>query len=305
MTKKTPYQIVTDTILDLLEQGTVPWHKPWAHRNARPHSLTSRKPYRGINIWLLGCLPYEQPFYVTFKRCGEWGGKVKKGEHGHPIIFWKMFEKKDADGVVTDKIPMLRWYKVWNVEQCDGLEGKYEPLVQPEYAHSPIERAEDLLRVMPKPDIQHGSPRACYAPQLDIIRMPKVERFEHREEYYSTLFHELVHSTGHESRLSRNGFDEYKPIGGASMMTKAYAQEELVAEMGASMLCGEVSILDRTVDNSAAYIKTWQRRLGDDPKLVVTAAGLAQKAADYLLGIKYDHGMGSYTEGYQPQLQEA
>jgi antirestriction protein ArdC len=176
---------------------------------------------------------------------------------------------------------MLRYYSVFNVEQCDGIE--YPKPDVPTFEFTPIERAEQIVAGMPnKPEITSGGDSAYYRPSLDQVNMPPKERFERPEYFYDTLFHELTHATGHESRLNRKGVadkDEHSQFG-----SDPYAREELVAEMGASFLCGHAGIVERTIDNSAAYIGHWLEQLKQDPRLVIVAAGQAQKAADYILG---------------------
>jgi antirestriction protein ArdC len=281
--RRSVYSVITDRILDKLRDGVVPWHKPWAGAQGWPKSLASGKRYRGVNCFLLACLGHEQPFYLTYKQAQAMGGNVRKGEHGFPVVFWTEWETRDKATGEECKVPVLRYYTVFNVDQCEGVE--YQPISVPTYEHDPIAAAESLLSESAvKPAIAHGFGRACYSPVADRIEMPNAERFETREHYYSTLFHELTHSTGHASRLKRDGI-----VGGAMFGSDTYAREELIAEMGAAFLCGECGIVDRVLDNSAAYIDGWRARLSRDPKLVVQAAGAAQKAADLVLGRTWEN----------------
>jgi antirestriction protein ArdC len=196
-------------------------------------------------------------------------------------VFWKWLDV-DATGEATGKrsVPMLRYYSVFNVAQCDGVTA---PAIEgTDRAHSPIETAEQIVAAMPKrPEIRHGLDRAFYSPAVDSVGMPSPERFETPENYYSVLFHELTHSTGHESRLNRKGVSGSESAGFGS---QSYSKEELVAEMGAAFLCGRAGIVERTIDNSAAYVASWLERLKDDARLIVLAAAQAQKAADFILG---------------------
>ena len=272
------YQIVTDRIVSLLESGTVPWRKPWAGPAHEPKNLQSGKAYRGINVFLLSAVGFGSPYWVTFKQAKGRGGHVRKGEHGSLVVFYKDWEtdKRDEDGrpVVS---PVLRYYRVWNVEQCDGLE--YPAVDVPSLDFHPIDRCERVVADMPRaPKIVQGEARAWYQPTADVVNMPQPELFRSVEEYYSTLFHELTHSTGHKSRLDRPGVAQVQPFGSA-----VYSREELIAECGAAFLCGHCSIETATLDNSAAYIAGWLQKLRSDRKLVVHAASQAQRAADWIL----------------------
>lgn len=274
------YSIVTDRIIDLLEQGVVPWHKPWAGggTNQFPVNFVSKKAYRGLNVWLLSCAGFSSPFWVSYKQATELGGQVRKGEKSTMVVYWKMLET--IDNVTKEKktIPMLRYYNVFNVSQCDGL--NIPVTDEPQITFNPIEEAEKIVANMQKkPVITHVDQSAYYRRDSDVVNMPKKETFKGEAEYYSTLFHELTHATGHESRLGR--FQNAVSKFGDSN----YAKEELVAEMGASYLCAVAGIVDRTIDNSAAYIASWLKRLKNDKKLVVSAAGKAHAACDFILGV--------------------
>ena len=180
----------------------------------------------------------------------------------------------------TKRIPLLRYYTVFNLEQTTGIETPMEPHKQ---TFQPIERCEALVASMPqRPTLHHGEPRAYYRPLVDAINMPRPELFDSPEEYYSTLFHEMTHSTGHERRLNRPTLTDLCPFGSTN-----YSKEELVAEMGAAFLCGVCGIENRTVDNSAAYIASWLRVLKNDKQMVILAAAQAQRAADFIQGVTY------------------
>jgi antirestriction protein ArdC len=289
--KTSVYSIITDRIVSLLEKGVVPWQKPWATATANllPRNFISKKPYRGVNVFLLHAMAFESPFWVSYKQAQELGGQVRKGEKSCPVVFWKWLDVEgqtsEPGGQNGSRVPMLRYYSVFNVAQCDGIELPNLPGTT--RTHNAIESAEQIKASMPKPpEIRHSSTRACYSPLFDLVEMPKPEAFRTGQEYYSVLFHELTHSTGHESRLNRKGVaksdGEWSSFG-----STPYAKEELVAEMGAAFLCGHAGIVERTIDNSAAYIGNWLERLKDDKQLVVTAAAQAQKAADYVLGTQH------------------
>jgi antirestriction protein ArdC len=275
--KNQTYDRITDRITALLTQGTVPWHKPWQAKTGWPRNFVSKKQYRGINVFLLHTMSYESALWLTFRQASQLGGSVRKGEKACPVVFWKQLAIENKQSGETDKIPMLRYYHVFNVSQCDGLKTGTAPVQTTENA---ISTPEDIVAKMPQPPvIKHGMTRAYYSPREDCVGMPARERFERMEDYYSTVFHELVHSTGHEKRLKRATLAENNGFG-----SDPYCKEELIAEMGAAFLCGQAEIAERTIDNSAAYINGWLERVRDDKMLIVQAAAQAQKATDFILG---------------------
>lgn len=291
--KKTVYAVVTDRILEQLQQGTVPWHKPWTA--GVPKSLATGKPYRGINLLTLGCSPYSSPYWLTYKQAQARGGHVRKGEKSWPVVFWKWIDGKpatDSDSQVdgaepkTRKVPILRYYRVFNVEQCEGIEA---PKTET-HIHNPIEICEQLVAgYSSKPTIVHENQTlACYFPRVDKVNVPRPEVFDTDEAYYSVLFHELTHSTGHASRLNRPSIVDFNSFG-----SHEYSKEELVAELGAAMLCGISGIENRTISSSASYIASWLKVLQGEPRMVVLAAAQAQKAADYIRGIRHEESQAS------------
>ena len=274
------YDAITDRVIATLEAGVVPWRKPWNGQGGMPKNLISGKAYRGINVFLLHCLAYESPFFLTFRQAKKLGGYVRKGERGCPVVFWTIRETEEEEGKIRH-VPLLRHYTVFNVAQCEGID--IPQLAEVEREHSPIEAAEHIVENMPDaPEVRHGHTGASYSPSEDLVRMPRPEVFEDGARYYATLFHELTHSTGHSSRLDRKLDPGLAPFGSPD-----YSREELVAEMGAAFLCGEAGILDTNIDQSAAYIGGWLRKLQNDRSLVVTAAAQAQKAADYILDRRF------------------
>jgi antirestriction protein ArdC len=272
------YQIVTDAMLKSLDNGVVPWNKPWKTRGIEglPANLVSKRPYRGINLWLLGAMPYACNLWASYKQITERGGTFKEGEEKNSTIvtFWKMVPVKDRETGEQKTIPFLRYYRVYNLEQTEGLDKYIDAPGEPEAEDfDPIKEAEAIWQAYDgQPVVSHGSDKAAYFPGQDKILMPYKKAFKSRAEYYSTLFHEGVHSTGHKDRLNRiDALD--------------YAREELVAEMGAAFLCHFAGIEDEACfNNSAAYIETWASRISEDPKLIVNAAARAQKATDLILG---------------------
>jgi antirestriction protein ArdC len=288
MEKDQVYELITNRICDLLEQGVIAWKKPWAGGEGIPQNLISRKLYRGVNVFLLSSLSFESPYFLTFKQAKELGGFVKAGEKACPVIFWKWLEKQDPEGESFDsegnrisRIPMLRYYSVFNVAQTVGIPANKIPSTSTkENPFNPVQAAQSIVDGMPhKPLILNSEARAYYRPSTDLVNVPRPNLFQIPEEYYSTLFHELTHSTGHESRLNRKSITEINSFG-----SHEYSKEELVAEMGAAYLSAQSGIVESTIQNSAAYISGWLKRLRNDNKFVVQAAAQAQKAADFILG---------------------
>jgi antirestriction protein ArdC len=273
------YEIVTDKIIKQLESGVAPWRRPW--RTELPVNLISQKAYRGINIFLLGSQGYGSQYWLTYNQAAKIGGNVKRGEKSSLVTFWNIGEEKTrrmSDGTEkTSKPILLRYYSVFNLEQTEGIA---EKLGLSSTAHiADIDACERIVAEMPNAPAREQSDRAWYRPSTDSVGMPAKSSFVGSEEYYSTLFHELTHSTGHRSRVGREGIETLNTFG-----SESYSKEELVAEMGAAMLCGVSGILPATLENSAAYLKTWIARLKSDCKLIVQAASAAQKAADYIRG---------------------
>jgi antirestriction protein ArdC len=296
--KNQTYDRITDRIIALLEQGTIPWHKPWTARTGLPRNFVSKNPYRGINVFLLIAMSYESPFWLTFRQVSQLGGSVRKGEKACPVVFWKQTTTEDEESGDQRKKYLLRFYHVFNVAQCDGLKIGTAPGETPENG---ISKPEDIVANMPqRPEIKHGMIHAFYSPREDCVGLPSRERFERTEDYYSTVFHELVHSTGHEKRLKRSTVMESNGFG-----SNPYCKEELVAEMGAAFLCGQAEIGERTIDNSAAYLKGWLEQLRQDKTLIVQAAAQAQKAADFILGNETDESVATATEKITPPPQLA
>ncbi|MDX1973806.1 MAG: zincin-like metallopeptidase domain-containing protein [Candidatus Sumerlaeia bacterium] len=287
------YQVVTDKIVSLLEQGVVPWHRPWKSIGL-PKNLHSGKSYRGINSFLLHALGaaqgYSSPYWITFKQALDRGGNVRKGEHGSPVVFWKLLDSKsDAEddtepedgNFANRRVPLIRYSTVFNVEQCEGIEYPTPVALQPSQ-HASIEACESLIAAMPNaPQLIQQGDRAFYRPSTDSVTVPPMGFFESPEAYYCTLFHELAHATGHEKRLNRSTIMSSIKFG-----SPEYAREELIAEMGAAFLCHQTGIDPVTLDNTAAYLNNWITVLRGNPKLVVLAASQAQKAAEYICNHK-------------------
>lgn len=275
------YQIITDRVVELLESGTVPWHRSWGGKWQWPRNLVSGNCYRGINVFLTGCQGYSSPYWLTFKQAQKLGGNVKKGEKGTQVVFWKQWERENKETGTVDKLPVLRYFTVFHASQCEGVQVPETETPQNDF--TPIEQCERAVAQFElKPSIRHDFDKAFYRPNDDLVGMPAREAFDAAESYYSVLFHELTHSTGHSSRLNRKEISESI----AAFGSEDYGREELVAEMGAAFMCGHCGIEQQTINNSAAYVAGWLKTIRKDAKLVIQAASAAQKAADHMLGIK-------------------
>jgi antirestriction protein ArdC len=270
---------VTDAIIAALESGTAPWTKPWTGADDRPRSLSTKKLYRGINVLILDVAStlggFSSPWWGTFKQIKALGGHVRKGEKSTAIVFWKVIEIEERGE--TKKLPMLRSFNVFNADQAEGLdldvEEKGEPVSVDQAVESVVEGYED------GPEIRHRrGDKAFYTPSVDAITLPEMDQFKGEAEYISTLFHEMVHSTGHSSRLDR--FEPNQTFG-----CEGYAREELVAEMGAAMLAATSGVAVE-VENSASYIANWLKVLKDDRSMLIKAAQQAQKAVDRIAPVE-------------------
>ena len=277
------YQIINERIIEQLNKGTVPWQKPWASAGL-PENIISKRHYRGINMMLLAMEDYEHNLFLSFKQVHDIGGKVKKGEKGHIVVYWNQVENKqeqiDQKDAATDqkKKSILRYYYVFNIAQCENIPEKYLPK---ERETSELPSCESIVKAMQQcPPIRHKENSAFYNFKEDFVNMPKKRSFKNDESYYSTLFHELVHSTGHESRLKRDTLMQMTEIGG-----EIYSQEELIAEMGTCYLQSFAGITSQ-FQQSAAYIKGWLGKLKGDKRFIFQAAKAAQKATDFILNIK-------------------
>jgi len=280
------YQEVTDRIIAQMEKGIIPWQKPWGGVEDGAISYVSRKPYSMLNQMLLG----EDGEYLTFNQITELGGKIKKGAKARMVVFFKWLEPKSAKEKTTEdkdekpivKIPFLQYYNVFHIKDTEGIESKVKENVQPK--NNPIDEAERVIMDYVNREhlkfTQKPSDKAYYSPMSDEVVVPHLNQYKHVEQYYTTTFHELSHSTGAPTRLNRkHGMTSF--FGGED-----YSKEELVAEISASMLATNIGILtDKCFNNSVAYLQSWIRVLKNDKKMIVTAAGCAEKAAKYILGI--------------------
>lgn len=276
------YEMVTERILNQLKEGTIPWQKPWTGSQDGAYNYVSGKAYSVLNQMILK----HEDAYLTFKQIQDLGGKLKKGSKAEIVTFWKMLpiEEVNKDGEKVKKvIPFLRYYNVFWIGDTEGIERKDIQRI----AHNPEEEAENIINLYMNsenhPSLQRDktSNRAYYSPLQDKVVVPEIGQYEHVEEYYSTLFHELTHSTGAKSRLNRI------KIGIAHFGNEEYSKEELVAEIGAATLVNMAGLeTEKSFNNSAAYIEGWSKALKDNVKMIVEASSKAAKAVNYILGKK-------------------
>lgn len=281
MAKTNVYEMVTERIIAELEKGVIPWEKPWTGVRSGAYNRVSKRPYSLLNQMLLK----HTGEYATYKQWQDLGGQVKKGEKSEIVVFWKIFEaeetNKDTGEKETKKIPLLRYYNVFHISQVEGV----EPL-KPEQLNDevePIEEADKIITdYITREHIDFTECRsneAYYSPSSDRVVVPMKEQYKVINEYYSTTFHELTHSTGHKSRLNRLETGAVAAFGGTE-----YSKEELVAEIGSASLMNLLGIETvKTFRNSAAYIQSWLQVLRNDNKFIVSASSKAEKAVNYIL----------------------
>lgn len=278
------YELVTNRIIEQLENNIIPWEKPWSGTIDGAFNRVSKKPYSILNQMLL---KYNGE-YATFKQWQELGGHIRKAEKSEIIVFWKMYpikEKQDDGTEIIKTIPLLKYINVFHISQVDGV----EPLKQ-KVTHDiePIDKAEKILNDYWNREnitIEHvKGDKAFYSPIFDKIQLPLFEQFKQSEEYYSTAFHESVHSTMKTSRCNRQEDRKGKVV---SFGSEEYSKEELVAEVGSAQLMNMVGIeTTKSFRNSTAYIQSWLKVLRNDNKFIVSASSKAEKAVNYILGIQ-------------------
>ena len=278
------YELVTNRIIEQLENNIVPWEKPWSGTIDGAFNRVSKKPYSILNQMLL---KYDNE-YASFKQWKDLGGHIRKGEKSEIVVFWKMYpikEKQDDGTEIIKTIPLLKYINVFHISQVDGV----EPLKQ-KVTHDiePIDKAEKILNDYWNREnitIEHvKGDKAFYSPMFDKIQLPLFEQFKQSEEYYSTAFHESVHSTMKTSRCNRQEDRKGKVV---SFGSEEYSKEELVAEVGSAQLMNMVGIeTTKSFRNSTAYIQSWLKVLSNDNKFIVSASSKAEKAVNYILGIQ-------------------
>lgn len=278
--KRDLYETVTNSIVTKLENGVLPWVRGWNAGTSMPMNAVSNRPYSGINIllfWTSADRGYSTPRYITYNQANEAGGHVRKGEHGAKVYYFKQLEIAQEGSEETKRIPMLREYTVFNVDQCDDLpdaikRGKDAGRINPDNRET---LADEFIQAT-QADFREGTGCPCYVPSKDFIAMPAFADFHSQPQFYAVAFHELVHWSGHKSRLDRDLKSRFDK--------QSYAMEELVAELGAAFLCAEFGF-DNSTDNHVAYLASWLDVLKHDKRAIFTAASKAQKAADYLRGL--------------------
>ena len=279
---KSVYEMVTERIIEQLEQGVIPWEKPWTGIRSGAYNRISKKSYSLLNQMLLK----HKGEYATVKQWQDLGGHVRKGEKSEIVVFWKIqpIEEEKEDGTKEVKqIPLLRYFNVFHISQVDGV----EPLSKDALNEiEPIEKAESILYsywTKENITVEHvAGDKAYYSPSLDMIHLPLFEQFISANEYYSTAFHESIHSTMKESRCDRAEDRKGKLVAFGS---NEYSKEELVAEIGSASLMNIIGIeTNKSFRNSSAYIQNWLSVLKNDVKFIVSASSKAEKAVDYILG---------------------
>jgi antirestriction protein ArdC len=297
------YQVITDKVIALLEAGTVPWQRPW-NQYGLARNYASGHVYTGINAFLLNFFPsFDVPFYMTYKQAQALGGQVRKGAKAETVYFFKTLYK-DADGKNLKPaqvaklqansplrgaggdsikvIPMPRTFHLFNIADIDGIEFDIPEIS--DNPNAPIEACDNFVTGLQSvPEIHHKDlNHAYYAPVADQINMPPLPRFSCSPAYYKTLFHEITHSTGHESRLSRPGIT--LPMEQRVPGSEPHAHEELIAELGAVYLCQHAGISRQPLqENAAAYIDSYLGYLKGDKRFLFQASSQAQKAVNFLL----------------------
>ena len=277
------YQTVTDSIINMLESGVRPWAPGHNAKDCGLPVIPTRAcgtAYRGINVALLwGAAEmkgYRHQTWMTFNQAKALGGCVRKGERATPVVYWGTFKAQadDADDGEEGKARLFaKSYSVFNVEQIDGLPERFFEPATVEPSETRIARA-DAWAVATGADIRHGGSQAFYSPKGDYVQVPPFAAYAEPERYYSTLTHELTHWSGAKARLDRTF--------GKRFGDKAYAFEELVAEMGAAFSCARLGIENETREDHASYLASWLNVLKADKRAIFTAASKAQAACDYL-----------------------
>ena len=269
------YQTVTDRILSELENSIIPWKRPWQAAGLAV-SHTTGKPYSLLNQMLLG----KAGEYLTFQQVKQESGRIRKGEKSSIIVFWRFIDKEDEETGEIKQIPFLKYYNVFHISQCEGISAKYTKeltkTANPDVAAESL-IADYVAREGVRMENREGN-AAFYQPSTDTVVLPLMKQFADSAEYYSTAWHELVHSTGHMSRLAR--IDSPAAFG-----SESYSKEELIAEIGAAALvhtCGLET--PNSFRNNTAYIQNWLQVLKNDKRLIISAAGKAEKAVNLILG---------------------
>lgn len=285
-----PEEIIVASLISLMEQGPDTWQRTWnTVKTGMPVNHISGKNYQGINMLVLAAVSVKHTTnrWLTFKQAQTLGGSIRKGAKSMPVAFWNFAEKKDKDGKVVvnskgekEKIPFLKFYNVFNLDQTEGIEYEIPKIELNENEKiASCEKIASSYFDKEKVKLQNDSisNRAYYSLIDDEIVMPLIGQFKNSESYYATLFHEMIHSTGNAKRLDRGLLGN--PFG-----SKEYAQEELIAELGGIFLCAHAGIKnDNLQNNSASYLASWLSVCKEEPKHIIKAASSAQKAVELIL----------------------
>ena len=274
------YAEVTNRIIEQMEQGEIPWEKPWVGSDSIVSHATG-KGYSLLNQILIG-KPGE---YITYNQTQKEGGKVKKGSKSKLVVFWTILEKEDEGE--TKKIPYLKYSRVFNIEDCEGIKPRYIKET-PLHDNQDCQTARNVLDsyitregILLEHSMEGG---AYYQPMKDRIHLPELNQFCSTEAYYDTAFHECVHSTGHSKRLNRGSLTS-----GSFFGNTEYSKEELVAEIGACAIVHMLGLETKsTFRNNTAYIQNWLKALKDDRRMLVSASTAAYKAVNYIMGGQND-----------------
>jgi antirestriction protein ArdC len=276
-TKVNNYEKLTNQIIEkIVSSGKLPWQKPWKDDpNLTPSNIVSGNAYQGMNSLILDA-GYASNLWMSYKQAKDLGGQVMKGEKGSYISYWELMQFRDKETDDIKKIPFLKLFTVFNLEQTEGVKVPKKLAIKPNVIKA-NQTAENIVKgYKDAPIINHGSTnQAHYNSQTDAVGMPRIDQFVSSDDYYSVLYHELSHSTGHAKRLDRklgNGFGSH-----------AYSKEELIADFSACFLCKEAGI-NTTVDNTTAYLKSWVSKLQDQPEMLIQASQQAMKATKHILG---------------------
>jgi antirestriction protein ArdC len=276
-TRTEAHALITEKVIEQLTRGNVPWQKLWGDTGA-PINLITKKPFRGINALLLGMEEYEQNLFLTFDQAKEIGAKIKKGSKGHPAMYWRKAQSAQASTEGKNK-GSLEYYMVFNIAQCENIPEPYRSAKSNALAHPSFEY---ILASMPNcPKIQHKEPNSYYDVVEDILHMPKKSGSKKNAEYCAMLFRQLIHSTGHDSRLARKGMVEMTELSGTSLHSK----EDLIAEIGVCFLMSHAG-MPMTFKNGPGYVPEWLAKFNSDKWILGNAAVEAQKAVDYILNVK-------------------
>lgn len=282
--KRDVYQEVTDRIVAAIEGGSPPWRRPWREGEGRsgdgrpswwPRNAVTGRPYSGMNVWLLTMMGGSDPRFATYNQAKKAGGQVRKGEKGIPVILWRFVPDK-TDPKKT--IPVIRSFTVFNVSQIDSADPcvpvrwKSVETVQENGADWKKVRVSEAIKAVGV-RVEYGGSQAFFSPAHDRVVVPTIDSFDTEDDAAATLLHELVHATGHSSRLNR---DLANRFGDA-----AYAMEELVAEIGAAYLCADTGVAG-SVTNHASYVNSWLKVLKNDKRAIFTASKAAATAADWI-----------------------